>query len=166
MLANQVKLEKPIAVDLKMEADDRGWGFYDPFRVAEEYEIQVSSEGQVNITFTRGKAKRVGHGHREQIDCMVVIKGDAIVVAMKRNKDEEIETRRFVIGEHNPQMVIIPPGWWHGVAPVDNEGFVLVYYVTERYTHGNPDEQRFTDDDFDDPELEQLFNQALEVQNK
>ena len=166
MPANQVKLKEPIAVDLNMPADDRGWGLYGFLSAAEEFGVKMTARGQVNTTYTRGAAQRVGHCHDKQTDCMVVPKGDAIIVAAKRNKQGEIELHRFVIGEHNPQMVIILPGWWHGVAPVDDEGFVLVYYVTKKYNHQKPDELRFTDADFDDPEFEEIFNQALEVQNK
>ena len=146
---------EPLCLPLTTIADGRGFASYDLFALAESYGIQIDNSGQVNATTTYPGIKRGWHRHKEQFDCMAVVFGDAIVAAWKMvdSSREEIESKIFYIDEHNPSLVIIPPGWWHGLTPVGGKPCLMIYYVSNKFDPAKPDEERLPYDDHDSPKL-------------
>jgi len=133
----------PESVPLNIKSDDRGFGIYDIFGELLERMGLDFNQGQINVTTTYRNAKRAWHMHEKQYDLIAVVKGEAIIVIWRVNpRIKEIESRRFVIGEHSPKIIVIPPGWWHGFAPVNDEPFTMVYFVSEKYNPRDPDEKR------------------------
>jgi dTDP-4-dehydrorhamnose 3,5-epimerase len=48
----------------------------------------------------------------------------------------------FFIGVHNPLLIQIPPGVYHGFKCISEHEAIVINTVTEPYNHENPDEYR------------------------
>ena len=48
----------------------------------------------------------------------------------------------FFLGEHNPSLVRIPPGVWHGWKGISETECLVVNVPTEVYNYTDPDEYR------------------------
>ncbi len=116
--------------------DDRGWAFYDIFE---------DMSGQINYSVLYPGIVKAWHRHKHQTDYFFVAMGDARVALHDQDKGE---TKTYYIGEHNPQVIKIPPGIWHGYRAVGNRPCGLIYYVNKKYDPQNPDEERAPWDSF------------------
>lgn len=119
-------------------SDDRGFSYMNIFA--------DMPRGQVNYSTVYPGVVKAWHRHRNQVDYWMVISGDA------RCATFDPETNKFethFLGEHNPRVVAIPPGVWHGLTPVGNRPCGLLYWVTEKYDPAHPDEERAAFDAFD-----------------
>jgi dTDP-4-dehydrorhamnose 3,5-epimerase len=61
------------------------------------------------------------------------------------------EVNQFLIGIHNPMLVQIPAGVYHGWMCVSQEEAIIVNIPTEAYNYEHPDEQRLDPHDNDIP---------------
>ncbi len=52
------------------------------------------------------------------------------------------EVNKFVIGEHNQQVIRIPGDCWHGFKLIGNEQAILLSSPTNVYDYEDPDEER------------------------
>jgi dTDP-4-dehydrorhamnose 3,5-epimerase len=79
----------------------------------------------------------------------VVVKGMAQVVLhdMREYSSTRGQTDVYYLGDQNMQLLVIPRGVAHGYRVLGTEPMILVYYVTQTYDPGNPDEQRIPWDD-------------------
>ena len=123
---------------MNISCDDRRLGFFDLF----------PTPGQVNVVRLRKGAICAWHQHQKQNDYYFCVSG-AVKVGMIRTHDtadgnpagEYVEW--FVLDEHNPATVTIPPGNWHGYMAL-TDGAVLCQYLDQKYDASNPDEQRMS----------------------
>jgi dTDP-4-dehydrorhamnose 3,5-epimerase len=92
------------------------------------------------------------HWHRRQWDYWDVVGGHARVVLVDLRLDSPTsgKIQTLAVGDHNPQMIAIPPFVAHGYQCLGMKDVEMVYYVTEPYEPNNPDEGRIP---WDDPRI-------------
>lgn len=100
--------------------------------------------GQVYITTAYPGVVKAWHRHKKQTDHFTVIKGMAKFVlydgrAASKTKGEVNE---FFIGEHNPVLIQIPAGIYHGFKTISEEEVIAMNIPTECYHYEDPDEER------------------------
>jgi dTDP-4-dehydrorhamnose 3,5-epimerase len=100
--------------------------------------------GQVYLSVVYPGVVKGWHYHRNQTDHFVFVKGMAKVVLYDRREGSPTrgEVNEFFMGEHNPLLLLIPPGVLHGMKGVGTEPAFLVNIPTEPYNYENPDEYR------------------------
>ena len=126
-------------------ADSRGWSLNDiynraPFCVGTVKGsadcCRTENSYQVNYSVLYPGVIKAWHRHKCQDDYFCIVKGMAQVGVY--NEKTKKATKVFV-GEHNPCVVHIEAGEWHGLTAVGNESCGLLYYVTCKYNPNNPD---------------------------
>ncbi|MCL5018362.1 MAG: dTDP-4-dehydrorhamnose 3,5-epimerase family protein [Candidatus Pacearchaeota archaeon] len=113
--------------DLKIFRDERGAMV--SFRADDE--IFNGKFGQALVSFLYPDVIKGLHLHKSQTDFAACIKGTALYVAVKENKNgNEIET--FIIGEDNPLLIKVSPGIWHGYKALEKEA-IMMHTMDEMY---------------------------------
>jgi dTDP-4-dehydrorhamnose 3,5-epimerase len=114
--------------------------------------------GHVYMTTVRPGVVKAWHYHNKQTDSMTVISGMAKVVVYdaRDRSPTRGEVNEFFVGEHNPILVQIPAGVYHGMKGLGEREAIIVNTVTEPYNHESPDEFRVDPHDNDIP-----YNWAL-----
>ena len=100
--------------------------------------------GQVYMTTNNPGVVKAWHYHKSQIDLVACIKG---MIKLVLYDDREGSTTRgrlneLFIGEHNPVLVRIPAGVWHGWKGISRTESLTLNVPTEVYEYENPDEFR------------------------
>ena len=108
--------------------------------------------GQVYMTTSYPGVIKGWHYHRHQDDNMTVVKGMMKVVLYDGRKDSPTygEVNEFFVGEHNPMLVHIPKGVYHGWKNIGTEEAIVINTVTEPYNYEKPDEHRVA---YNDPSV-------------
>lgn len=132
-------------IDLKVHQDDRGL----LFEVLHDYDLVSKGNarfGQVYIV--RNPAPftvRAFHRHRELWDYFSIIHGAAKFVLVNPGK---YSARVLTLTEWRPQLLIVPPGCWHGWMSLVPDT-ILLCTGSEVYNSADPDEERVPPDEFD-----------------
>ncbi len=135
-------------------ADSRGWSLNDvygmaPFQLGTVMgcngHCKTCNSTQVNYSILYPGVVKAWHRHKCQDDYFCVIKGMAQIGVYNEKTGE---ATKIFAGEHNPCVVRIEAGEWHGLTPVGNESCGLLYYVTCKYNPSDPDEERADFDAF------------------
>ena len=113
-------------------ADGRGWSLNDI------YDMVDSDEYQINYSILYPGVVKAWHRHKHQDDMFCILNGMAQVGIYSDENGPE----KFFIGEHNPAVVHVKAGEWHGLTAVGNEPCGLLYLVTKKYNPNEPDEER------------------------
>lgn len=100
--------------------------------------------GQVYMTTTYPEVVKAWHMHEKQADNVVCIKGMIKLVLYDPRKKSSTykEVNQFLIGIHNPMLVQIPAGVYHGWMCVSVEEAIIINIPTEVYDYEKPDELR------------------------
>lgn len=100
--------------------------------------------GQVYMTTTYPGVVKAWHLHNRQIDSVTCLQGMIKLVIYDPREDSptRAELNEFYLGIHNPLLVQIPAGVFHGWACVSEEEAIVVNIPTEPYDYDNPDEHR------------------------
>jgi dTDP-4-dehydrorhamnose 3,5-epimerase len=100
--------------------------------------------GQLYMTTAHPGVVKGWHYHKNQVDNFAVVKGMIKLVLYDRREDSPTrdEINEFFLGEHNPQLVQIPPLVLHGFKCVGAEEAIVVNCPTEVYDYRCPDEFR------------------------
>ena len=109
--------------------------------------------GQVYITTTYPNIVKAWHLHRKQSDNLCCIQG-MIKLAVYDSREESPtyrELNQLYLGIHNPVLICIPAGVYHGWMCVSEEEALIVNTPTEAYDYENPDELRLDPHDNDIP---------------
>jgi dTDP-4-dehydrorhamnose 3,5-epimerase len=101
--------------------------------------------GQINFSILYPGVVKAWHRHKRQTDYFCVIIGDARVAM---HDPEKGTTETIFIGEHNPKVLKIPLGIWHGYTALGPTPCGLLYYVDRKYDPKDPDEERAPWDSF------------------
>ena len=119
--------------------DSRGWSLNDIYSFCE-----VPEKAQINYSILYPGIVKAWHRHKYQDDYFCVVKGMAKVGVVMDDYPHKglYEVDQFYIGEHNPGVVHIKAGEWHGLTAVGTEPVGLLYLVTNRYNPEEPDEER------------------------
>jgi len=100
--------------------------------------------GQAYMTTTYPGVVKAWHMHLKQTDNVVCLQGMLKLVLYDGRKGSKTfgELEQHYIGVHNPLLVQIPSGVYHGWMCVSSEEAVVVNLPTLPYNHKEPDEQR------------------------
>ena len=100
--------------------------------------------GQVYMTTTFPGVVKAWHFHKIQTDNVACVQG-MIKLALYDSRDDSPtkgKVDEFYLGIHNPLLVQIPAGVYHGWMCVSQEEAIIVNIPTEVYVYKQPDESR------------------------
>jgi dTDP-4-dehydrorhamnose 3,5-epimerase len=100
--------------------------------------------GQVYMTTTYPGVVKAWHKHEKQTDNIVCIAG-MIKMALydsRPGSSTHGEINEFYLGVHDPLLVQVPSGVYHGWMGVSPEEALIINIPTEPYDREHPDEQR------------------------
>jgi dTDP-4-dehydrorhamnose 3,5-epimerase len=139
-----VKIKK-----LRVIPDERG-RLMEILRNDDELFLQF---GQVYMTTTYPDVVKAWHLHRKQTDNVACIQGMIKLVLYDSREQSPTfnEINPFYLGLHNPLLVQIPKGVYHGWMCVSLEEAIVVNIPTERYNYDDPDEFRLDPHENDIP---------------
>ena len=100
--------------------------------------------GQVYITQTFPGVTKAWYRHRHQIDQIAAISGSVRLVLYddRPGSQSREEIMEIMLGELQPQLVLIPPGIWHGFRAESRAGATLLHLNSRPYDPDNLDEDR------------------------
>ena len=125
---------------LRVMPDERG-RLMEILRNDDELFIQF---GQVYMTTTYPGVVKAWHLHKGQTDNVVCVKGMIKLVLYDAREQSPTfrQVDQFYLGLHNPLLVQIPKGIYHGWMCVSPDEAIIVNTPTEHYNYDNPDEHR------------------------
>ena len=118
-------------------ADARGWSLNDVYDCV-DVQPHKALDYQINYSILYPGVVKAWHRHKNQDDFFCILKGMAQVGIYTDENGPE----KFFIGEHNPGVIHVKAGEWHGLTCVGDEPCGLLYLVTKKYDPNNPDEER------------------------
>jgi len=100
--------------------------------------------GQVYITTTYPDVVKAWHFHKLQDDLITCVHGMIKAVFFDARKESPTygEINEFFIGEHNPRLIKVPSGVYHGWKGIGDKESVIVNVPTKAYNYKDPDEYR------------------------
>jgi dTDP-4-dehydrorhamnose 3,5-epimerase len=100
--------------------------------------------GQVYMTTTYPGVVKAWHRHEKQTDNIACVAGMIKMALYDGRTDSPTfkEVNEFYLGVHNPMLVQVPAGIYHGWMCVSQEEALIVNLPTETYNYEHPDEQR------------------------
>ena len=103
-----------------------------------------SKFGQVYMTTTYPGVIKGWHYHKIQDDNVTCVRGMLKLVLYdgRENSSTKGEVNEFFVGEHNPLLIHIPKGIYHGWKCVSENEAIAVNCPTEAYNYDEPDEYR------------------------
>ncbi len=110
--------------------------------------------GQMYMTTTLPGVVKGWHLHDRQHDNVVCVKG-MIKLALYDGRDGSDDRPvsptagqldEFFLGEHNPLLVRVPPGVWHGWKCTSLDEAYIVNAPTEVYSYDDPDQRELPHD--------------------
>jgi len=108
-----------------------------------------SGFGQVYLTTVYAGVVKAWHYHRVQEDRFTCVRG--MVKAVLYDDREGSPTRgilnEFFVGEHNPRLIVIPAGVYHGWKCVSEYEAYVINVPSEPYNRSDPDEYRLAPHD-------------------
>ena len=125
---------------LKVIPDERG-RLMEMLRADDDF---FEKFGQVYMTSTYPGVVKAWHKHEKQADNMACVSGIVKVALYDARKGSPTfrEINEFYIGIHNPLLLHIPAGIYHGWMCVSADEALVVNTPTEVYDYKYPDEQR------------------------
>ena len=125
---------------LKVIPDERGR----LFEMLRRDEPIFRTFGQVYCTTVNVGAVKGWHYHKRQYDNFVCVHGMIKLVAYDGRSSSSTKGRvnEFFIGTHQPLLVQIPPGVYHGFKGLVEPESIVINIPTEPYHHAKPDEYR------------------------
>lgn len=134
---------------LKVVPDERG-RVMEMLRADDE---MFQEFGQVYMTTAHPQVVKAWHMHKKQTDYLTAVCGMAKVALYDDREDSPTrgEVDEFFTGEHNPLLIRIPPGVYHGYKCISDQEVIIINCPTEVYDHENPDEYRLPPHDNDIP---------------
>ena len=125
---------------LKVHADERG-RLMEIFKRNEPF---FNKFGQVYLTTAYPYVTKAWHYHLKQEDNFCVVKGMMKIVCYDSREGSSTRgcINEFFAGEHNPIVVKIPAGVFHGFKCISETEAIVINTVTEPYDAKNPDEFR------------------------
>ena len=133
-------------VDLEPRIDDRGY-LIEILRASDEHFIKF---GQVYLVGDMVRNTiRAFHVHKLLWDWFFISHGSAKFALVDDRKDSPTykEINNFVISERKPQLLVVPPGVYHGWMSLEDDT-QMVSTASEVYNRENPDEERVPFDSF------------------
>lgn len=138
-----------LLVDLERHVDDRGY----LFEVLHDVDPWVSGTGEaIRQVYVVGDpargAVRAFHRHARLHDWFCVVSGSAVFALVDGRPEEDDRPIRLTLSASKPQLLVVPPGVWHGWMALEDHT-VLLSCASHIYNRDCPDEERCPSDDFD-----------------
>jgi dTDP-4-dehydrorhamnose 3,5-epimerase len=129
---------------LKVIPDERG-RLMECLRADDELFVKF---GQFYMTTTFPGVVKGWHLHDMQLDNIVCVKGMIKLVLFDARDGSPTQggLDEFFLGEHNPLLVRVPAGVWHGWRCVGVEEAYIVNAPTEVYRYDAPDQRELPHD--------------------
>jgi dTDP-4-dehydrorhamnose 3,5-epimerase len=104
--------------------------------------------GQMYMTTTLPGVVKGWHLHHAQWDNIVCVKGMIKLVLFdeREGSPSKGQLDEFLLGEHGPLLVRVPPGVWHGWKCVSTDEAYIVNAPTEVYVYDAPDQDELPHD--------------------
>jgi dTDP-4-dehydrorhamnose 3,5-epimerase len=126
--------------DLRVVADERGR----LMEILRRDDEGFDRFGQAYLSTTYPGVVKGWHLHKVQDDFITCVRGMLKLVIY--DDREESPTRgmlkEYFIGDHNPQLVKVPAGTYHGWKCISPEEALVINIPSEPYSHEAPDEHR------------------------
>lgn len=108
--------------------------------------------GQVYMTTNYPGVVKAWHLHRVQEDNVACVKGMIKLVLYDAREDSSTHgtVSEYFLGDHNPMLVSVPAGVYHGWKGIEPDESIVINVTTELYHYAKPDEHRLP---FDTPEI-------------
>ena len=139
-MSNSSLIDSVIVKNLRVIPDERGRLMEilrndDPF---------FQKFGQVYMTTNYPGVVKAWHAHKMQTDHVACVSGMVKLVLFdgRENSPTYQKINEFFIGIHNPKLIVIPPGVYHGWKCISKEESVVVNIPNQVYNYSNPDEIR------------------------
>ncbi len=125
---------------LRVIPDERGR----LFEILRRDEALFSKFGQLYCTTVSEGVVKGWHYHKKQVDNFVCVNGMIKLVAYDSRAGSSTKglINEFFIGTHNPLLVQIPAGVYHGFKGISHPEAIVINIPTEPYHHARPDEYR------------------------
>ncbi|MDP2659655.1 MAG: dTDP-4-dehydrorhamnose 3,5-epimerase family protein [Dehalococcoidia bacterium] len=142
-------IEGVVIKKLVRHADERGF----LMEMLREDDEVFERFGQTYVSLNYPGVVRAWHYHRRQTDHFVAVKGMVKVALYDAREDSRThgEVQEFFMGDHNPMLLKIPPGVYHGYKTTGVEPALLINFPTHVYDATAPDEFRVAWDTPDIP---------------
>ena len=126
--------------ELTVHADERG-RLMEMLRSDDPF---FAKFGQAYLTTAYPGAVKAWHYHQKQVDHFTCVRGMMKVVLYDDREGSPTRgtVNEFFIGEHNPMLVRIPAGVYHGFKCISEHEALIVNVPTEVYHYDQPDEYR------------------------
>jgi dTDP-4-dehydrorhamnose 3,5-epimerase len=100
--------------------------------------------GQLYMTTNYPGVVKAWHLHHRQEDMVCCVKGMIKLVLFDAREGSATKgtVSEFFIGDHNPMLVRVPAGVYHGWKGISTDESVVVNVPTEMYDYDDPDEHR------------------------
>jgi dTDP-4-dehydrorhamnose 3,5-epimerase len=100
--------------------------------------------GQVYVSTTYPGVVKAWHLHKVQDDNFCCVKGMVKLVLFDGRDDSPTKgtVMEYFIGEHNPVLVLVPPGVHHGWKCISERESIVINIPSEPYNRESPDEYR------------------------
>lgn len=126
--------------DLKVIPDERG-RLMEILRADDE---GFDRFGQVYLSTTYPGVVKGWHLHKVQDDFFACVRGMVKLVIYDARDDSPTHgmVKEYYIGDHNPQLVKVPAGTYHGWKCISQEESFVINIPSEPYDYDSPDEFR------------------------
>lgn len=142
----QKNSKNPILIHGAISVDDRG-------------EVSFVNDFEMNLvkrfyTVNNHKSRtiRAWHGHKKEKKFVSVIKGAAILAAVKidnwGNPSKDLYVNRYVLSEKNPSILFIPSGYANGFMTL-TEDAKLIFFSSATLKESEMDDYRYVSDFWD-----------------
>ena len=142
-------IEGVIIKKLRVIPDERG-RLMEMLRSDDEF---FEKFGQSYMTTAYPGVVKAWHYHKNQTDHFTVVRGMAKVVLYdsREGSSTKGEVNEFFMGEHNPILLRIPKGVYHGFKCISENECIIINVPDQTYNYDSPDEFRTPPDDPDIP---------------
>ncbi len=125
---------------LKMIPDERGR----LFEILRTDDAIFRKFGQAYLTTAYSGVVKAWHYHKIQYDNFCALAGMFKLALYDDRSDSATrgKLQEVFLGVHNPLVVQIPPGVWHGFKAISEHEAMMLNLPTEMYDHKTPDEYR------------------------
>ena len=126
---------------MRVMPDERGW-LMEILR-CDETEL-FTKFGQTYVSATYPGVVKAWHYHKTQVDHFACVAGmvKLVLIDTREGSPTNGAVNEFFIGSHNPTLVQVPNGVYHGWKCIGLEPSLVVNVTTEPYHYADPDEYR------------------------
>lgn len=100
---------------------------------------------QISYSSLDKKTIKAWHIHDKQDDLWFIPPDNKVLIGLhdlRKDSPTNSKTQRFILGNHQSNLLFIPKGVAHGCANLSNSPSTLIYMTSKKFNRKNPDEKR------------------------